>query len=309
MARRARPGAPAPGRSTATRRIHGGHNHGHTPAAWTGVTIAFIGFCVAGAFTVLADPRRLLGRHGDHRPRRCVVGAASCGRGWASAAVRQPQSTRRMRPEQAQRRQAAPLHRASGAPVEGARRTRASRPARIGRSAGDSAGPDASVAGAVPRPAAPLAARSAAAVPPPSATSAPSTPAARPLPRLPAAAVHRAVLPRLRRAAQRPRPRPWRPGDRAAGQRPRRRLLLRALRLLWGAWVVRCVRGRLPAARPRRLHGGARGAGCWSSRSSGTCPFGGLLTPVTAVEHVPCRDARQPDARPRPPGGYHRSAR
>lgn len=33
-----------------------GNNHGHTPAAWTGVTIAFIGFCVSGAFTVLADP-------------------------------------------------------------------------------------------------------------------------------------------------------------------------------------------------------------------------------------------------------------
>ncbi|GAA1687020.1 MULTISPECIES: HGxxPAAW family protein [Streptomyces] len=33
-----------------------GHNHGHTPAAWTGVTIAFIGFCVAGAFTVAANP-------------------------------------------------------------------------------------------------------------------------------------------------------------------------------------------------------------------------------------------------------------
>ncbi|WAP55470.1 HGxxPAAW family protein [Streptomyces sp. S465] len=33
-----------------------GHNHGHTPAAWTGVTIAFIGFCVAGAFTVAAKP-------------------------------------------------------------------------------------------------------------------------------------------------------------------------------------------------------------------------------------------------------------
>lgn len=30
--------------------------HGHTPAAWTGVTIAFIGFCVSGAFTVLANP-------------------------------------------------------------------------------------------------------------------------------------------------------------------------------------------------------------------------------------------------------------
>ncbi|PJE98492.1 hypothetical protein CUT44_07250 [Streptomyces carminius] len=33
-----------------------GNNHGHTPAAWTGVTIAFIGFCVASAFTVLAEP-------------------------------------------------------------------------------------------------------------------------------------------------------------------------------------------------------------------------------------------------------------
>ncbi|WP_431044936.1 HGxxPAAW family protein [Streptomyces sp. P1-3] len=33
-----------------------GNNHGHTPAAWTGVTIAFIGFCVSGAFTVLANP-------------------------------------------------------------------------------------------------------------------------------------------------------------------------------------------------------------------------------------------------------------
>ncbi|MFD8412365.1 HGxxPAAW family protein [Streptomyces sp. NPDC059650] len=33
-----------------------GSNHGHTPAAWTGVVIAFIGFCVAGAFMVLANP-------------------------------------------------------------------------------------------------------------------------------------------------------------------------------------------------------------------------------------------------------------
>ncbi|MET9291680.1 HGxxPAAW family protein [Streptomyces sp. NPDC003077] len=29
--------------------------HGHTPAAWTGVIIAFIGFCVGGAFIVLAN--------------------------------------------------------------------------------------------------------------------------------------------------------------------------------------------------------------------------------------------------------------
>lgn len=31
-------------------------NHGHTPAAWTGVTISFIGFLMAAAFTVLAQP-------------------------------------------------------------------------------------------------------------------------------------------------------------------------------------------------------------------------------------------------------------
>ncbi|MEU4172744.1 HGxxPAAW family protein [Streptomyces sp. NPDC026665] len=33
-----------------------GSSHGHTPAAWTGVIIAFIGFCVAGAFMVKAEP-------------------------------------------------------------------------------------------------------------------------------------------------------------------------------------------------------------------------------------------------------------
>ncbi|MEC4020259.1 HGxxPAAW family protein [Streptomyces sp. H27-D2] len=33
-----------------------GNAHGHTPAAWTGVTIAFIGFCISGAFTVMAQP-------------------------------------------------------------------------------------------------------------------------------------------------------------------------------------------------------------------------------------------------------------
>ncbi|MGI5198861.1 HGxxPAAW family protein [Streptomyces sp. CA-288835] len=33
-----------------------GNHHGHTPAAWTGVIISFIGFCVAGAFMVLANP-------------------------------------------------------------------------------------------------------------------------------------------------------------------------------------------------------------------------------------------------------------
>ncbi|WP_093801314.1 HGxxPAAW family protein [Streptomyces sp. Wb2n-11] len=33
-----------------------GSSHGHNPAAWTGVTISFIGFCISGAFTVLANP-------------------------------------------------------------------------------------------------------------------------------------------------------------------------------------------------------------------------------------------------------------
>ncbi|MEU8676641.1 HGxxPAAW family protein [Streptomyces sp. NPDC048560] len=33
-----------------------GTSHGHTPAAWTGVIIAFIGFCVAGVFMVAANP-------------------------------------------------------------------------------------------------------------------------------------------------------------------------------------------------------------------------------------------------------------
>ncbi|WP_369388639.1 HGxxPAAW family protein [Streptomyces sp. CG1] len=33
-----------------------GSSHGHTPAAWTGVIISFIGFCVAGAFMVMAQP-------------------------------------------------------------------------------------------------------------------------------------------------------------------------------------------------------------------------------------------------------------
>ncbi|MFI8945835.1 HGxxPAAW family protein [Streptomyces sp. NPDC053750] len=33
-----------------------GSSHGHTPAAWTGVIIAFIGFCIAGMFMVAAQP-------------------------------------------------------------------------------------------------------------------------------------------------------------------------------------------------------------------------------------------------------------
>jgi hypothetical protein len=33
-----------------------GNSHGHTIAGWTGATIVFIGFCVAGIFTVMAEP-------------------------------------------------------------------------------------------------------------------------------------------------------------------------------------------------------------------------------------------------------------
>ncbi|PCG82028.1 hypothetical protein CIB93_32305 [Streptomyces sp. WZ.A104] len=33
-----------------------GSSHGHTPAAWTGVIISFIGFCVAGVFMVADNP-------------------------------------------------------------------------------------------------------------------------------------------------------------------------------------------------------------------------------------------------------------
>ncbi|MFI2782198.1 HGxxPAAW family protein [Streptomyces sp. ALB3] len=32
-----------------------GSSHGHTPAAWTGVIISFIGFCIAGLFMVAAN--------------------------------------------------------------------------------------------------------------------------------------------------------------------------------------------------------------------------------------------------------------
>src|SRR5690606_26432860 len=59
----------------------------------------------------------------------------------------------------------------------------------------------------------------------------------RPLPGLTAAAPHRPVLPRLRRAAQRARRRARRPPDRPAGQRarrPRLRRLRRAVDRLGG---------------------------------------------------------------------------
>lgn len=31
-------------------------HHGHTPAAWTAVIIIFLGICVSGVFTVMAEP-------------------------------------------------------------------------------------------------------------------------------------------------------------------------------------------------------------------------------------------------------------
>jgi hypothetical protein len=32
------------------------HDHGHTPAAWTGAIISFVGFLAAGVFIVAAEP-------------------------------------------------------------------------------------------------------------------------------------------------------------------------------------------------------------------------------------------------------------
>lgn len=45
-----------PQRNTNEEQLMAGSSHGHTPAAWTGVIIAFIGFCVAGVFMVAANP-------------------------------------------------------------------------------------------------------------------------------------------------------------------------------------------------------------------------------------------------------------
>lgn len=33
-----------------------GHDHGNTPAAWTGVIIALIGFTAGGVFMIMAEP-------------------------------------------------------------------------------------------------------------------------------------------------------------------------------------------------------------------------------------------------------------
>lgn len=36
------------------------YHHGNSPAAWAGVITAFIGFCIAGVFTVMAEPLGLV---------------------------------------------------------------------------------------------------------------------------------------------------------------------------------------------------------------------------------------------------------
>ncbi|KAK1178471.1 HGxxPAAW family protein [Streptomyces sp. NPDC059679] len=75
-----------------------GNNHGHTPAAWTGVTIAFIGFCVAGAFVVLANPigfwaGMVVVALGG------VVGLAMRAAGLGMTPKRQPQAQRAAQPQ------------------------------------------------------------------------------------------------------------------------------------------------------------------------------------------------------------------
>ncbi|MGP4114079.1 HGxxPAAW family protein [Streptomyces sp. 4N509B] len=37
------------------------YHHGNSPAAWTGVIIIMIGFCVGSAFTVMAEPLGVAG--------------------------------------------------------------------------------------------------------------------------------------------------------------------------------------------------------------------------------------------------------
>jgi UPF0716 family protein affecting phage T7 exclusion len=75
-----------------------GNNHGHTPAAWTGVTIAFIGFCIAGAFVVLANPigfwaGMVVVALGG------VVGMAMRAAGLGMTPKRQPQAQRQAQPQ------------------------------------------------------------------------------------------------------------------------------------------------------------------------------------------------------------------
>ncbi|TGB14045.1 HGxxPAAW family protein [Streptomyces sp. MZ04] len=72
-----------------------GSSHGHTPAAWTGVIIACIGFCVSGAFMVMANPLGfwaglvIIGAGG-------LVGLAMRAAGLGQAPKRQAQATARL---------------------------------------------------------------------------------------------------------------------------------------------------------------------------------------------------------------------
>jgi len=54
------PSSASLGRPAGTRRSKEHHQmsaaaHGHTPAAWTGVSIAFVGFCVSGVAMILPN--------------------------------------------------------------------------------------------------------------------------------------------------------------------------------------------------------------------------------------------------------------
>ncbi|WP_432096640.1 HGxxPAAW family protein [Streptomyces sp. bgisy100] len=73
-----------------------GNSHGHTPAAWTGVTIAFIGFCISGACTVAAQPLGFVAG--------LVVVAIGgvVGLAMRAAGMGQPKSTAVQRPQAAQ---------------------------------------------------------------------------------------------------------------------------------------------------------------------------------------------------------------
>lgn len=68
-------------------------SHGHTPAAWTGVIIAFIGFCVAGAFMVMGDPV------GFWAGMALLAVAAVVGGAMSAAGLGKPQSLPAVSPE------------------------------------------------------------------------------------------------------------------------------------------------------------------------------------------------------------------
>ncbi|UED83628.1 HGxxPAAW family protein [Streptomyces profundus] len=73
----------------------GKYHHGNTPAAWTGVIIAFIGFCVCSYFTVVAEPWGVAAG-GVVLLLACVVGLVmrSMGLGQEPAVSRSPREPR-----------------------------------------------------------------------------------------------------------------------------------------------------------------------------------------------------------------------